>query len=210
MSLIDISPPLTPDIAVWPGDVAFGRDVAMSWDQGHHLELSALRSTVHVGAHADAPSHYVSTGRGIATRSLDLYYGPCQVIHVDVPQGERVRPHHLGDTTLRAPRVLFCTGSFPDPNHWNEDFCSLSPELVDHLAAHDVVLVGIDTPSVDPMTSKALESHNAIARHDLAVLEGLILTHVPDGLYHLVALPLALVGFDASPVRAALAPLEST
>jgi arylformamidase len=35
-------------------------------------------------------------------------------------------------------------------------------------------------------------------------LEGLVLKHVPAGAYEVIALPLPLVGFDASPVRAVL------
>ena len=49
-----------------------------------------------------------------------------------------------------------------------------------------------------------LASHQAIARHDMANLEGLVLTHVAPGHYTLIALPLRLAGADASPVRAAL------
>ena len=64
--------------------------------------------------------------------------------------------------------------------------------------------MGVDTPSVDPFSSKALESHNAIAQHDLAVLEGVVLDHVEPGLYTLIAFPLKLEGADASPVRAVL------
>ncbi len=67
-----------------------------------------------------------------------------------------------------------------------------------------MVLIGLDTPSVDPMTSKALESHHALARRDLAVLEGVVLAHVAPGTYTLIALPLRLEGADASPVRAVL------
>ena len=57
--------------------------------------------------------------------------------------------------------------------------------------------------------SKALESHQALFRHDLAVLEGLILDQVAPGLYSLVALPLALKDADASPVRAILLEKDS-
>lgn len=64
--------------------------------------------------------------------------------------------------------------------------------------------MGLDTPSVDPYSSKALESHNAIFRHDMAVLEGVVLTGVEDGVYTLIALPLKIQGSDASPVRAVL------
>ena len=65
-------------------------------------------------------------------------------------------------------------------------------------------LVGIDTPSVDLFDSKDLPAHKAFLRCDMAILEGLVLAEVPPGLYELIALPLKLVGFDASPVRAVL------
>ena len=38
----------------------------------------------------------------------------------------------------------------------------------------------------------------------MAILEGLVLDGVPEGDYELIALPLRLAGFDASPVRAIL------
>jgi arylformamidase len=42
----------------------------------------------------------------------------------------------------------------------------------------------------------------------MAILEGLVLQDVPEGVYELIALPLPLVGFDASPVRAILRTIE--
>ena len=38
----------------------------------------------------------------------------------------------------------------------------------------------------------------------MAILEGVVLSGVPEGDYELIALPLKLTGFDASPVRAIL------
>ena len=105
---------------------------------------------------------------------------------------------------ITAPRVLFHTGSYPDPDAFNEDFNSLSPELIDWLDARGVVLVGLDTPSVDPFASKALETHQALHRTGMANLEGVVLGHVTPGDYTLIALPLPLADADASPVRAAL------
>jgi arylformamidase len=66
------------------------------------------------------------------------------------------------------------------------------------------VLIGTDTPSLDPETSKTMDAHHALRRADMRVLEGLLLDHVPAGDYELIALPLALAGFDAAPVRAVL------
>lgn len=204
----DISPPVSERIAVFPGDTPYRREVLMDWEQGHHLSLGTLRSTLHVGAHADAPLHYHREGRPIDAVDPRRYIGPCQVIQVRTGPGERVLPSHLKDARITAPRVLFETASFPDPDTWRDDFTSLSPELIHHLADRGVLLVGLDTPSVDPADSKALESHQALFSRDVSVLEGLILSHVPPGDYVLIAPPLRLSGADASPVRALLLPSE--
>jgi arylformamidase len=200
--LIDISPLIDQHINVWPGDTPFAQTINLDMNAGANLTLSDMRTTVHVGAHADAPSHYVADGADIAERPLELYVGRCAVMGVDVKRGERIRPKHL--RPFDAPRVLFRTGTFPDPRRWNNDFASLSPELVDALHRQGVVLIGIDTPSVDPFESKALEAHQAFARNDMAILEGLVLDGVDEGEYELIALPLRIRGGDASPVRAVL------
>ena len=66
------------------------------------------------------------------------------------------------------------------------------------------VLIGMDTASLDPMSSKDLAAHHAAYRHRIAILENLLLDHVPEGDYELIALPLKLMIMDASPVRAVL------
>lgn len=171
--------------------------------RGDNLTLCTFHSTVHVGAHADAPSHYSKDGPSIGERSLDLYLGECQVIRVGAPAGGRIRPEALSDPVCAA-RVLFATGTYPDPESFNDDFAACTPELIDHLHGRGVRLVGIDTPSVDPFASKELPVHKRCLEHDMAILEGVRLDGVPAGVYELIALPLPLMGFDASPVRAVL------
>jgi arylformamidase len=104
---------------------------------------------------------------------------------------------------LLAPRVLFYTASFHE-EEWTEDFNSLSPELIQYLHEKKVILVGIDTASIDPARSKDIESHSATRRFNIAVLEGIVLGHVQEGIYTLIALPLKIKDGDASPVRAVL------
>ena len=204
MTLIDISPLVDASIAVWPGDTPYGRTINLDMAAGANLTLSDVRMTLHVGAHADAPSHYTASGQDIAARDLHYYVGPCNVVRIDNARGRRIVPDDLDARSVTTPRVLLRTGTFPDPRTWNEDFASLSPELVDWLHDRGVITVGIDTPSVDPFESKALEAHQALARHDMANLEGLVLDGVDDGEYELIALPLRLAGADGSPVRAVL------
>jgi arylformamidase len=207
--IIDVSPLVSERTAVFPGDVAFRRRVSMGFDQGHHLALSDVTTTLHIGAHADAPAHFGARGQTIDQRPLVRYFGLAQVVEVALPRGARILPKDvegvLGSAgKVDAPRILFKTRSFPDPDRWNDDFNALSPELVHWLADRGVVTVGIDTPSVDPADSKALESHAAILERDLANLEGLVLEAAEPGLYILSALPLRLSGADAAPVRAVL------
>ncbi len=202
--LIDISPVVSPRIAVFPGDTPFSRDVLMSFAEGAHLDLSTIRTTVHVGAHVDAPSHYQAGGVSIEARDLARYYGPCQVVSVVGVRGRCITRNDVS-VPIVAPRVLFRTGSFPDPNTWNDDFAALDPTLIAWLHdAHGVQLVGIDTPSIDPATSQELPSHGCIAARDMAILEGIVLDGVAPGVYTLIALPLKLADADASPVRAVL------
>jgi arylformamidase len=201
--IYDITPPITPKLAVWPGDTPLRREVLMDMARDDNITLSTLRATMHLGAHADGPNHYGKDAAAIDERSLDYYLGPCQVIRMNVGRATRMMPTMLR-SEITTPRVLFATGTYPNPENWNADFAALSVELIDFLHERSVITVGIDTPSVDLFDSKDLPAHKAMLRHNMSILEGLVLKNVPEGMYELIALPLPLVGFDASPLRAIL------
>lgn len=201
--IYDISPLISESIAVFPGDTPFERQVLMSQDQGSHLDLSSIKTTLHVGAHADGINHYGPEQPGIDQKDLRIYMGGCQVIEVNTAYGQRITLFDFEINSVQRPRVLFKTKSF-QPDQWRDDFVSLSPEVIYALAEKGVMLVGIDTPSIDPATSKNLESHKAILEKNISVLEGLVLDDVPVGEYQLMALPLRIKDADASPVRAIL------
>ncbi len=204
MDYIDISPTISETTAVFPGDRAFSRQLNLDFKTGGNLQLSSIEGTVHLGAHVDAPCHYHPKGESIDSRSLDYYLGDCQVIEVKILAGTRITENDIAFIDISAPRILFKTGSFPNPNKWNSDFNSLSPQLIKYLHQKRVKLVGIDTPSIDPFDDKKLESHHEIFENNMAVLEGVVLNHVAPGPYTLVALPLKIKEGDASPVRAIL------
>lgn len=209
----DITPPISEALQVWPKDMPPRREVltapCTNVEAGAEAEVttSALHATVHLGAHLDAPSHYAPGAPTIDQRPLDDFLGPCQVMHVPVQPGARLRPAQLPGP-VAAPRVLLATGTYPDPTCFNRDFAALSPELIDFLGQRHVRLVGIDTPSVDLFSDRNMSAHRRCLAHDMNILEGLRLGDVPDGLYELIALPLKLVGFEASPVRAVLRTLD--
>ena len=205
--LYDISPPITSRLKVWPGDTPPSREVLLDLARGDSVTLSTLHATVHLGAHADAPSHYQASGADLLARPLERYLGRCEVMQVKAGRNSRVTLDQL-PRLVTAPRLLLSTGTYPDPEQFNQDFAALAPELVDALHGAGVTLIGIDTPSVDLFASKELPAHARCAAHDIAILEGLVLAGVPESHYELIALPLALAGFDASPVRAVLRSLR--
>ena len=206
--LIDISPVISNRIAVFPMDTAFERDVLLDFERGSHITLSRVRTTVHLGSHADAPIHYGKGGRTIDEQPLDLYVGPARLVRVEGARGRGVTVADVaGKVPFGTERVLIATETYPDPETWNGDFASIDPALVGWLATRGVRLVAIDTPSVDQSTSKDLPAHHAFFEHDVSIIEGVRLAGVPEGEYELIALPLRIEGGDGSPLRAVLRPL---
>lgn len=210
-ALIDISPTISPAIGVWPGDTSYTREVLLDTAKGDNITLSTIRTTVHLGSHADASNHYAKGSEGavgMEAMPLKHYIGTCRVVRARRPKTEgswRVESQHIESIdAISEARVLIATGSFPDPMRWNSDFAGLSVELVETLASKGVITIGVDAPSVDLQDSKDLPAHRTIFRHGIAILEGLMLAGVEPGVYELFAQPLKLAGTDASPVRAVL------
>ncbi len=202
--LWDISPPVSADAPVFPGDTAYAQRWSAEIGPGCPVNVSAITLSPHVGAHADAPLHYGAGRAAIGAVDLAPYLGRCRVVHA-INRGPLVRPEHLAHATgddLPA-RVLVRTAE-QAARTWTGDFAAFAPETIDWLAGRGVVLVGLDTASVDPADSKSLASHQRLLALDLRVLENLVLDDVPEGDYELIALPLKLVHADASPVRAIL------
>lgn len=203
-TLWDISPPVHAGAPVFPGDTAYAQQWVASIGPGCPVNVSAITLSPHVGSHADAPLHYDPAGAPIGELPLDTFIGPCRVIHA-IGVGPLVRPEHLAHGTKDLPpRVLVRTYARMPQDAFDNELPAFAPETVERLADLGVRLIGIDSASIDPASSKTLDSHQVIRRRGLRVLENLLLDDVPEGDYELIALPLKLTTADASPVRAVL------
>ena len=202
--LWDISPPVHAASPVFPGDTPYSQQWCATIGPGCPVNVSAITMSPHVGAHADAPLHYDAQGATIGDVSLDAFLGPCRVIHAIGCSPLITWDHiaHAVDSALPA-RVLVRTYA-KAPAQWDGQLAAYAPDTIERLADRGVLLVGIDTASIDPADSKTLDSHQVIRRRNLRVLENLVLDDVPEGDYELIALPLKLTTADASPVRAVL------
>ena len=202
--LRDISPPIAADSPLFPGDTGYSQQWTAQIGPGCPVNISAITMSPHIGAHADAPLHYGPGAPTIGQVDLEPYLGPCRVIHV-IGCGALITPEHLRAfiSADMPPRVLVRT-CLKAPTAWSPEFSAFAPETIGWLASLGVLLVGIDSQSVDPADSKSLDSHRQLLKHHMRVLENLVLDDVPAGDYDLIALPLKLTTADASPVRAVL------
>ncbi|MFN7724272.1 MAG: arylformamidase [Rubrivivax sp.] len=202
--LWDISPPVHAGSPVFPGDAPFQQQWAARIGPQCPVNLTTLTLSPHTGAHADAPLHYDDAGAAIGAVDLAPYLGPCRVVHA-IGCGPLIEPQHLQHAlTHLPPRVLVRTYAQAPVDRWDPALPAYAPETVALLASLGVVLIGIDSASVDPADSKTLDSHQQLRQHGLRVLENLVLDDVPEGDYELIALPLKLTTACASPVRAVL------
>ena len=206
--LWDISPALHTATPTFPGDTPYSQQWVARIGPGCPVNVSAVALSPHLGAHADAPLHYDPEGAAIGTLDLQPFIGPCRVIHA-IGCGPLLRPAHIAHAMNGLPpRVLVHLYERMPQDRFDAALPAFAPETIEWLADRGVVLVGTDSASLDPAESKALESHQALRRRGLRVLENLLLDDVPEGDYELIALPLKLSTADASPVRAVLRSLE--
>jgi arylformamidase len=201
--LWDISPPVSPASALFPGDRAYSQEWTATLGPGCPVNLSAVMLSPHIGAHADAPLHYGAGAATIGEVDLGPYLGPCRVVHA-IDCGPLVRIEHLQHAIDELPARVLVRTCTTAPIAWSPEFSAFAPETIAWLAGLGVCLVGIDSQSVDPAESKTLPSHQQLLKLDVRVLENLVLDEVPAGDYELIALPLKWILADASPVRAVL------
>lgn len=198
----DISQTLRPGLPVWPGDTAFGFERTWRMEDGSPVNVGRMTMSTHSGTHGDAPLHYAATAPDIASLALEPYLGECLVVDARAAR-DRVRATDLPDLA-GATRVLLRTFERFPHAAWDSRFTAIAADTIEWLAGQGVVLIGTDAPSVDPQDSKTMDAHKAVLRHDMRILEGLVLDDVPPGRYELIALPLKIAGGDAGLCRAVL------
>ena len=202
-TIYEITIPVTGGLAVWPGDTPFQFTLGWKMSEGASVNVGAVTMSVHTGTHVDAPFHFDPNGAGVDALDPSVFLGPVAVIDA-TGRAVLTRDLFAGVDFARTPRVLVRTGVWTDHATFPEVIPTLAADVPAFLGANGVRLFGVDVPSVDAIDSTTLPNHHALAAHGIVILESADLRAVPAGVYILTALPLRLVGADASPVRAIL------
>ena len=211
MKIFDISRPLFNGLAPWPGDTAFRFDLKWRMAEGASVNVGAVEMGVHNGTHADAPFHFNANASSIEKMPLETYLGDAVVVDLTnafaTDDWREIATTDLESSVaalLAAPRLLLKTGAWRDAAIFPERIPVIAGDVAAWLGQRNVKLLGLDLPSVDPIDSKTLTNHHALAAAGIAIVESLDLSAVDAGTYHFSALPLRISGGDAAPVRAVL------
>ena len=204
MSIRDISIAIGEATPEWPGDTPYSCRWTWEIARGDSVNVSEIRSSPHVGTHADAPPHVRDDWPPSHELPLGPFIGRAFVFSVD-PSLPLVEPAHLASLPsgpierllLRGGRTI-ASGTFPD------SWPALSDSSLRLLLDRGLRLLGVDSPSVDARTSTTLDIHKALFAGGAYNIENLDLRGVDDGEYELIALPLKILSADAAPVRAVL------
>ena len=206
LRLIDVSRPLFSGAPHWPGDTPTALESTARMAEGASCNVGRLSLSLHNGTHVDAPYHYAPRGVTMDQVPLETFVGPARVVDA---RGCGVLTANLFDELspseiAASPRILFRTDAWMDSAVFPATWPLLEPGLGRWLAERGVCLIGVDVPSMDELKSRELPRHQELHAAGVIILENLDLRAAQPGLYELVALPLAVVGADASPVRAVL------
>ncbi|GGP08309.1 arylformamidase [Oceanobacillus neutriphilus] len=204
---IDISQVLNNKLAHWPGDEPFHYETPVTKEMSGSVNIGKITTSAHIGTHVDAPFHFLNDGKRILDLDIERYIGPCKVI--DLSDFDEINETALKTKGIsHVERLLIKTALPNKPDRFPEEVPPITADGAAYMQSLGVKLAGVDTPSVDKVSSKDLTGHHALNNHDIYILENVMLDQVEEGDYELIALPLALEEGDGSPVRAVIKPIK--
>lgn len=189
MKIIDISTELTSSL-VYPGDPKPMLEQIAGQDSGLEYNLSVLHTCVHIGTHVDVPRHFYPDGLDAAAMPLQMFIGICRIAIIAGGELDKLSAMQI---PCDCERMLLCSNG----TGW------LSPDAAQYFAEKGICLLGTDNLSIGGGDFESTV-HRILLGKGVAILEGLCLSHVPEGCYYLTAPPLKIAGADGSPVRAVL------
>lgn len=179
--------------AVYPGDPAPARTVLADMGKGDVINLTAFSMCAHNGTHLDAPAHFIKDGKTIDELDPTAYLGDCYVARRegDVTASDAAAILQKAASVNAAERILIAGKA------------TVTEAAARVFAESGVKLIGNESQTVGPETAP-MAVHLILLGADVVLLEGIVLTNVPEGRYFLTAAPLNLGGCEGAPCRAML------
>lgn len=203
MKLIDISMTISKDMMVYK-DRAEKKPKFMPMKTYENSDFYESRMDIdlHTGTHVDAPLHMIENGKTMEQLPLEDWHGEAQVLDLSHVK-EAIHLEDINSYQIKQGEIILLKTQNSFEDTFNADFIYLAADAAAYLVEMGIKGVGIDALGIE-RAQAAHDTHKILFDKDCFILEGLRLAHVKEGHYYLMALPLNIVGVEASPVRAVL------
>jgi len=198
----DLTRQLNADSLSYPGDQPALRIDRIDVGDPTCLVSKLTHLDLHGGTHIDAPLHFISGGIDVAALPLQLF----PTVFVET----RCHPIGSGDLPEQVVgcAVLFSTGweRHQDTPEFFSGYPHLTTEAAQALVGRGAALVGLDTPSADPVEEPYdFPVHKILLQAGIPIVEALC--NLPwlrqaVGQIWFGCFPLRIKSVEASPVRA--------
>ena len=189
MQIYDISQEVF-SCKIYPGDPKPEKQVLCATEQGDSYNLTAFSMCAHNGTHIDAPFHFFGEGKTVEQMALSTFVGDCYVAR------------HCGDVTAEVAKAMLQKAQGAQ-RILIAGAATVTVESAEVFAGAGICLLGNESQSVGPENAP-MQVHKILLEKEIALLEGVVLTDIPEGQYFLSAAPLCLAGADGAPCRAYL------
>lgn len=179
----------------YPGDPPPRRERLHCMERGDLYNLTAFSMGAHNGTHIDAPRHFLRDGLTVDQLGLENFVGSVFVAE------------HQGLVSAGDARDMLRRGALEARRLLIKGDAVVSAEAARVFADAQLLLVGNESQSVGPEEAP-MEVHLLLLQAGVALLEGVRLSHVPEGTYFLSAAPLNLGAAEGAPCRALLIGFE--
>ena len=189
MKIYDISQEVF-SCGIYPGDPKPEKQILRAYEAGDVYHLTAFSMCAHNGTHIDAPFHFLPDGKTVEQLDLSVFVGECYLAR------------HEGDVSASdAAEILRKAAGIPRILLGGK--LTVTEEAAAVFTEAGICLLGNEGQTVGPENAP-MAVHKRLLRQNIALLEGIVLTGIPEGTYFLSAAPLNLAGSDGAPCRAYL------
>lgn len=176
---------------VYPGDASPVMTPQMRMGDGAICNLSDFSMCAHNGTHVDAPFHFYRDGKTIDQLPLSHYAGDCYLArHEGEVSAADAAAILRRAEAAGAPRRILIAGR-----------ATVTEAAARVFAEAGILLLGNESQTVGPEDAP-MQVHLILLGAEVILLEGVVLTGIPEGRYFLNAAPLQLGGIDGAPCRA--------
>ncbi len=180
---------------VFPGDPSPERIIKLKISDGDICNLTEIKMCAHNGTHVDAPFHFINEGKTIDQVDMDRFIGYAYVAE------------HEGDVSVDDAERFIADAKALDPKSAErilvKGAATVTAEAAKVFAREGIKLFGNESQTVGPEDAPK-EVHMIMLGAEIVLLEGIVLSDVPEGVYLLNAAPINLGGSDGAPCRAVL------